>query len=818
MDLRHIGSEGELVCCSTPCLNVTIKGAEDAPPLARCEEKASTLKIVCDQDCDVSLSGEAEMDCLPYHGNTYSAIFRSRPLFFEQRAYELIVEPIDGHVVEFWHENYHVRKAITSVGRSHVLSGILNFRNDIGLSELVFVVDGRRYLTITIEVFPSKIDYQEDYKAIVADVTKEVYNLVFDFLRRTYQSLHIAPSAKPSPVEFFTIIRSIYKEFIAAADMVLRCPHHLLQQENEIMPQHKIRRYDEKTIRWLEKHPEQMARDKNGILVDKALAVRKYVTYDTRENRLTKYMLEQTARRLDQFRIRYLENGPDPDAAILQEARNMVVGIQRRCNTGFMKEVTSEASGAGMSLVFGMAPGYQQLYRCYLLLQHGLAVTGGIFNISIKDLAVLYEYWCFIKLNSLMKEKYELLSQDIIRVDGTGLSVSLVKGSPSHVRYRNKKTDEEISLSYNPTISKIPTIAQKPDNVLKLEKKGAEIDYEYVFDAKYRINPSIEGSEYHTSISKTPGPEVEDINTMHRYRDAIVYHHGSSLFEHMMYGAYVLFPYKDEDEYRNHRFFKSIDKVNIGGLPFLPSATNMVTEMLDELISDSPQSAFERAILPKGVESKLKKVDWSRRDVLIGAIRSKEQMADCLDHNRYYLPIRMLSEESMPIREVALYQPRSLFGIKAGIEYYGEVLSIEKVERSNLEDNPFVSESPYYVLKIKKWIPLDRRIEVKEFGIQSIAFTNHFLLKHCTQVSELLIKSEEAYRFLVELKRRVNDAMLINDDNVVGFEFEGYKVKFEDGEIRLYGNSGRVEYYCKINDFVHKPNAQLRNMMRAICL
>lgn len=69
----------------------------------------------------------------------------------------------------------------------------------------------------------------------------------------------------------------------------------------------------------------------------------------------------------------------------------------------------------------------------------------------------------------------------------------------------------------------------------------------------------------------------------------------------------------------------------------------------------------------------------------------------------------------------------------------------------------------------------------------------------------------------MELKRRVNDAMLINDDNVIGFEFEGYKVKFEDGEIRLYGNSGRVEHYCKINEFVRKPNKQFRNMMRAIC-
>lgn len=101
------------------------------------------------------------------------------------------------------------------------------------------------------------------------------------------------------------------------------------------------------------------------------------------------------------------------------------------------------------------------------------------------------------------------------------------------------------------------------------------------------------------------------------YRDAIVYQNGAEPYERTMFGAYVLFPYANEDEYRTHNFFESIDKVNIGGLPFLPSATGMVKNMLDALISDSPNSAFERATLPRGIEDKLTKTDWKRRDVYI---------------------------------------------------------------------------------------------------------------------------------------------------------------------------------------------------------
>jgi len=65
---------------------------------------------------------------------------------------------------------------------------------------------------------------------------------------------------------------------------------------------------------------------------------------------------------------------------------------------------------------------------------------------------------------------------------------------------------------------------------------------------------------------------------MHRYRDAILYQNKASHYERTMFGAYVLFPYHDEKEYEKHRFYQSIDQVNIGGLPFLPSATRLVKE------------------------------------------------------------------------------------------------------------------------------------------------------------------------------------------------------------------------------------------------
>ena len=61
-----------------------------------------------------------------------------------------------------------------------------------------------------------------------------------------------------------------------------------------------------------------------------------------------------------------------------------------------------------------------------------------------------------------------------------------------------------------------------------------------------------------------------------------------------MFGAYVLFPYNNEEEYQKHKFYESIRKVNVGGLPFLPSSTTLLSNFIDELVGDSPDSAFER--------------------------------------------------------------------------------------------------------------------------------------------------------------------------------------------------------------------------------
>lgn len=815
MDSQLTGSN-ELLYVQTEKVSVTIKGKATHPNFQGIEHKNgdSSIKVHCVDDFQMTLRDGDVPRFSSRNGEISTGIYSIYPMFYEQQQYEIVIEAVDGHKVAFWHDNLNVRNKVTRASRNHeILSGVINFGNEIGFSDLVIQIDGVNYLRLVIEVFPTKIDYQNDYKQIVEDVTKEVYNVVFDFLKKTYLGYQQSEKVNSSPVEFFADINKIYKDFIKAADTIMSQPHHVLDTTHQVLPSHKVKKTDGRTIRWIKKHPDQAKRVNGEIRIERALAVRKQVSYDTKENQLTKYILLSTARKLESFKKNYLKLQRKEDQAVIAKIDGMVRELNRRCNTTFLADVEAKEASSGMSLVFSMAPGYRDLYKYYLMLLRGLSITGDVFNISVKDLALLYEYWCFIKLNSMMKDRYELISQDIVKVQGNGLFVSLVKGSSSKVKYRNSENGEVITLSYNPKSGQVPTVAQKPDNVLSLEKKtvnqvGKKVKYEYVFDAKYRVNPALEGSDYYNTISHTPGPETDDINTMHRYRDAIVYHNGADPYERTMFGAYVLFPYANKEEYRNHKFFESIEKVNIGGLPFLPSETSMVQDMLDALIADSPDSAFERATLPRGIEDKLAKIDWNQRDVLVGALRNRAQLDTCLKYKFYHIPASKIRDADLPIHYVAIYQSINIFGREAGIRYYGEVTKTSAVKRRDIREIPKNSDEAYYRFEIKEWkelnIPLVAK-EVRDFPF----FTNMFLLQHCPDVPDLHISSEEEYRLYIEVRRLANDASVNETDAEPGFKYDDKTIIMENGDIVVLKDGTKIEQ-ISIETFMRKPRESMR--------
>lgn len=506
----------------------------------------------------------------------------------EYKNYELIIESLGEYDISFYHENINIRNKVSQIGKSgRLLGGIINFKGDIGYSDFYIKVNNEEHIKVTLEVRPTKIDYKNDYVAILNDINKEVYNLAYGFLARTYLSAEIKES-KGSLSEFYSILDYTFDKLKKALSIVIYNPYECLVRDERIVKYHSIRNPKVDTFKWLEKRG-YLFKDINGKLrPEEALVIRKRVTYDNNENRFLKFMLEDIIKSIEGFKLTYnIKNNKNKeqyskisvDTEIinrLEVIKNYFVKILK---TTFLKSIDSSFYRGDISLVFRMKAGYKEVYKYYLMLKKGLTIRSNMFSISMKELSLLYEYWCFIKINSILKENYNLVSTDIIKINKDSIIVTIKKGKSSKITYENPKTKERLMLIYNAK-SYSATVAQKPDNILEIKKENNNGRNQYIFDAKYKI----EASSSYIKTYNGVGPKEEDINTMHRYRDAIMYSEKNKT--NSIKGAFVLFPYSNEEEYRKQKFYQTIDEVNIGGIPFLPSTTELMRTFLEEIINE----------------------------------------------------------------------------------------------------------------------------------------------------------------------------------------------------------------------------------------
>ncbi|WBW96239.1 DUF2357 domain-containing protein [Oceanirhabdus sp. W0125-5] len=577
MDSQPSGNKHEILI-NTPKLDVIID-------YSRASEKKKAASFIDDTSLFVGGAAE-EIKVEERH---------KRFIFHEYTDYDVLIQGDRGVEIEFFHENPLIRRSLVRRGTrgNNLLDGTINFRGDIGKTEFLIRADGEDYLKIVCEVYPSKMDYKEDYQALLDDVSNEMYNLAYDFLRRTYLSMDIKDSKGETPNEFYSILNYVFQRFTKSLEVIMSQPHHQLIKEQRVQRAHKVKGAGKETLNWLLRNPNGHIHKSGGFIPERALMVKKQVTYDTKENRFLKHILRDITKRLDSFERTYKNSckgssgrGRNIDEMVVENVDTMRSRLKRYLSTTFLKEVGDmRLTHCSITQVFSMGMGYRDVYRYYLMIQKGLSLNGEVFRLSMKELSTLYEYWCFIKINSILRKKYKVRSADFLKINRSGLFVTLKKGVQSRVVYEDG--EETFTIWYN-SERKTKTILQKPDNIFTIDKETRDGKIlEFVFDAKYKIDTR---SEYINKYGSA-GPKEEDINTMHRYRDALSYQikdkYSSFIENKRAVEAVVLFPHKDEDGYKKNHFFKSIEQVGIGGLPFLPGSTSEVEKTINRIIENS---------------------------------------------------------------------------------------------------------------------------------------------------------------------------------------------------------------------------------------
>jgi uncharacterized protein len=745
-----------------------------------------------------------------------------RPIFFENGIYQLIVLPKKDQELSFYHEHPLLRQAVSfvKIGRQSMLMGNLQFQNEVGFSTFEIRTDAKKLLVVTLEIFPSKLDYKNDYKKLLEEVNEEIYNLAYHFIRKTFLGARKKLEGNPSRSEFYRLISQHFQKFLQSLSRIEQQPHHKLVKTYEKARGDQLRKLDSTSRNYLRKKSSLFVEVEKGISLGsktlmpiEGLRIKKELTYDTIENRYVKWMIGRLIHKLNDLLESILNmhkrHNEDPDPDLVDRIKKMINQLQARLKNSFWINIGS-LDRSVMSLMLQMAPGYRDAFQIYLTVSKGLALEGNIYQMSVKDVATLYEYWTFLKLGQILGRKYKLVSQDIVQVNREGLYVNLKVNKMAKRVYSHPITNEKIELTYQKYEGGLPTITQKPDTMLSIKKKGRDYDFNYIFDAKYRIDYAQNDSYYKTRY-KTPGPMEDDINTMHRYRDSIVASVVDGPYERTSFGAYVLFPWYEEQAYQDHPLYQSINKVNIGGLPFLPNATTLVERFVERLIDKSPEEIQKEGILPRGTIAEWK----SSLDemVLVGLVSSKDDYDTFIKHAYYSIPVEKLNNGWQEVKYVALYVKNGV-QTENGVLVYGKIQEVQP-ERAN--------EKEVINFKVDHWINLNPIIKPVHYGISNYIITTLKTLQEATELPELFLKTNEEmtiWRMLRRVSGRIkidlDDTKLDRASQVMEYRIKEIKVMMNKTERIIVFSKDPFMKEVSLEDLEKNPTGVFRVLMEIL--
>lgn len=528
-------------------------------------------------------------------------------IFFDNADYPIWVEFKDyvkkaqfGSILQNENEKFKFRKQI--------LAGFLNYGNEIGRSEiqLIYQVGAEtRNFVFTFEVLSTKLNYHDHWKKIIEDIEQEYRMLSLDYMRRTFHGFSPDTSGDTPEIIWWSVFNNEQKKFIKACKNIIDRPRHRLHGKETYKRADRLTFVPSSIENELAEH-----RDDTAHLYR---VEQRVWTNDTQENRFLKFALGQITAKYETLkkRIEAVKNASDVMKEDMQTTLAVLKHLQRN---PFFRTVGNYKGMSQESLILQKATGYSQVYRTWSLLRRSYSLNDGIYRLQTKDIATLYEIWCFIEVSHIVKEKLHLSDDDIDqhnRMEMNGLFTwDLGKGEHSRILFK-KDGVELAELIYNPKSTEhenksvgikdlvVPTVSQKPDIVLQLTKSDLQegMKLTYLFDAKYRIDGKDKNG--------VDVPPEDAINQMHRYRDAIYYkdYQTDSLKKEVI-GGYILFPGDGEPaDVAVSKFYQTIDKVNIGAFPLRPKDVHnrqLLEQFIEELIQNKSHETISKVIPQKG--------------------------------------------------------------------------------------------------------------------------------------------------------------------------------------------------------------------------
>ena len=425
--------------------------------------------------------------------------------------------------------------------------------------------DSNQKRTLVFEVVPNKMDYEDDYIELTESIAEHCSELLLEYSGLTSNEFSISNEDSRTLLEQFIFLRRFCfsENLLGLFEAIKRNPDRILIEDSEFKP------------------------------IGCGVPSRKIFTHPfSYGQKWRKYETED-------LHTHYL-----PSTIAVSKKRDSIDTVANR----FLKFALENFQFFAFSMVD-------------VALQLDWTGKDSVYEGESKNVALLYEYWLFFELGSIIKsidgcEAITIEDTPFLTTDNGKLTVSLKEGKKSCQAYVIKNLNTRINLYYNRTF--VPTDFRttkyegsysrpfRPDYTLaifpcryqggydggesKAIKDGA-VSYIH-FDAKYRITELTSFVGKVDNATDFDDSELEDekasevTNTykrgdllkMHTYNDAI----------RRTIGSYVLYPGNAKQADMGNKVFSLYDEIlpGVGAFAIKPSNSALGEKELCRFISD----------------------------------------------------------------------------------------------------------------------------------------------------------------------------------------------------------------------------------------
>lgn len=468
--------------------------------------------------------------------------------------------------------------------------GTLNFRSYVGKSFLDVKKNGYLSNRVPIEVRSKKIDYFNQYSAMVAELSQYALGLIFESNSPLYQEFEIDYKNKTTYYEDFMFLEYLFRpeNLPSIFEYLSKNLYSKLEECDEVVPTSFASNIGDKELINILNNPDKLQKTNSDIKLASYLGgflsievgeVDYNDSIDVAENRFFKYFLELVRdlieKLLDNSKEGYIKDKLTFfDEEIVYYLSNKLFG-----DIGTLDYIPFN------SQVLQKREGYRDIFQFFLMFEFSFKLSWDELNNQFKGfekkLSELYEYWCYFKILKVLNEMSisKVDFEDVFEINKNNWSMDIKRGHKSIKKFKLNLFDQDIfiELFYNKTFSnntkyKSYSLAFRPNYSLLIYLNGER--YFIHFDAKYRSELDV--INFYNKIQDKTFSEVEnevnnrdsnenkyrifkngDIYKMHTYKDSILKTEGS----------YVLYPGNV------HKLFREDNDLiipSVGAFPLAP--------------------------------------------------------------------------------------------------------------------------------------------------------------------------------------------------------------------------------------------------------